>query len=102
MEPTNPPPAAGPPPGAPNPYGAPGQPPGTVPPGENPKARKLVRLSQWLGWGGLVFTLLIGPILGALSGVIELIFVLMGLGFASMVAGAIVGQVGRAMQGRVI
>lgn len=65
------------------------------------KARKLVTISTIMGWGGVGFLLVIGPgmamaIHPALGGI------LMGLGFLGAIAGAIIGQVGRAMQGRVI
>ncbi len=65
------------------------------------KAKKLVNLSTILGWGGVGFLLVLGPGIAvavhpAIGGL------LMGLGFLGAIGGAIVGQVGRAMQGRVI
>jgi hypothetical protein len=65
------------------------------------KAKKLVNLSTILGWGGVGFLLALGPGIAVavhpgIGGV------LMGLGFLAAIGGAIVGQIGRAMQGRVI
>lgn len=66
------------------------------------KANQLVNLSHILGWGGLGM-LILGPALaaglglgGTLAGILAL------LGVLSAIGGAVVGQVGRAMQGRVI
>ncbi len=65
-------------------------------------AKKLVNLSTILGWGGLGVFVILGPVLaitmhaGLLGGVLSLI------GAVAAIAGAIVGQIGRAMQGRVI
>jgi hypothetical protein len=61
-----------------------------------------VSWSHGLGWGGLGFTLVIGPIIGFSLGSPLLALVLAGLGVVSMVTGAILGQIGRGMQGRVI
>lgn len=67
-------------------------------------ARRQVVLSHWLGWGGLA-TLFLGPMIAialtrgstpALYGVIA------GCGLVMAVVGAIVGQIGRAKQNRVI
>lgn len=64
-------------------------------------AAKLVMLSHILGWGGVGFLLVLGPGLAmAVNGMLGA--VLMGLGLIGAIAGAVVGQVGRAMQGRVI
>ena len=82
-------------PGAPPP-GYPGPPP------ENPKAKRLVNLSTLLGWGGIGMMFLLAPIIGIAVKSFPVGAVLCGLGFASAIAGAIVGQIGRAMQGRVI
>lgn len=65
------------------------------------KAKKLVNLSTILGWGGVGFLLVLGPGL-AMAVHVGLGGVMMGLGFIAAIAGAVVGQVGRAMQGRVI
>jgi hypothetical protein len=66
------------------------------------KAKRLVNLSHIFGWGGLGM-LIIGPIMagalrlgGAVGGGLAIVGVL------SAIAGAILGQVGRALQGRVI
>jgi hypothetical protein len=64
-------------------------------------ARKLVNLSHILGWGGIGM-LFVGPIVGGALAGAGLAVGLAGLGLASAVAGAIVGQIGRAQQGRVI
>ena len=45
---------------------------------------------------------LLAPIIGIAVKSFPVGAVLCGLGFASAIAGAIVGQIGRAMQGRVI
>ncbi len=64
-------------------------------------AAKLVMLSTIFGWGGLGLLLAAGPALAiAVHGTLGA--VVMGLGLVSAVAGAVVGQVGRGMQGRVI
>lgn len=65
------------------------------------QARKLVNLSHIFGWGGLG-VMLVGPILGAFAGSGTMAAILGGGGFVSAVAGAIIGQIGRGMQGRVI
>ena len=100
-------------PGAsPNPYapplapmGAPTGPAAPVPPHVAERARtaqRLVTISRWLGWGGLVVLCFgsIGVIVltrsGEAGGAVAL------LGMVSATVGAIIGQVGRAMQGRVI
>jgi hypothetical protein len=100
-------PEGGPPPGYPGgpPPGYPGGPPPGYPGGpqpENPTAKRLVNLSQLLGWGGIALLILVGPILGVVAESGTLAVVFCGLGLVSAIAGAIVGQIGRAMQGRVI
>ena len=61
-------------------------------------AQKLVNLSHIFGWGGLI---VLGPVV--LFGVNPTGgLVVMGIGFLSAFVGAILGQVGRGMQGRVI
>lgn len=99
------------PPAAPTDYAPPGYPPPgyghppqgyAPPPPVNPRARSLVNWSHALGWGGLGTLLLIGPIIGFGSGSPTLAFVLMGAGLVSTIVGAILGQIGRSMQGRVI
>jgi len=68
----------------------------------DPKAQTLVKWSHGLGWGGLVFAVIIGPIVGFSLGSPLLALVLAGLGVVSTITGAILGQIGRGMQGRVI
>ena len=65
-------------------------------------ARKLVTLSHILGWGGIGVLFLFGPLLGAATGSAAVGFGIAAVGGLSAVAGAIVGQIGRGMQGRVI
>jgi hypothetical protein len=78
---------------------------GVAPPGaaeDAHKARKLVNLSHIFGWGGLGL-LILGPILAAslrLGGKVGGGLAIVGV--LSAIAGAILGQIGRAMQGRVI
>ena len=65
------------------------------------KAQKLVKLSQRLGWGGIAM-LTVGTTIAALTiGAPAAVVVGVASG-ASVLAGAIVGQVGRGMQGRAI
>lgn len=66
------------------------------------QAKKLVMYSHIFGWGGLGMLFVLAPVFGRLtsSGTVGVVVGL--LGFASAITGAIVGQVGRAMQGRVI
>lgn len=64
-------------------------------------AAKLVMLSTIFGWGGIGLLLVVGPALAiAVNGMLGGIVI--GLGLVSAVAGAVIGQVGRGMQGRVI
>lgn len=65
-------------------------------------ARKLVMWSHILGWGGLGLLLVGAAVIGGLTGSITAGFIVAGLGGASAVIGAILGQVGRGLQGRVI
>ncbi|MBA2543241.1 MAG: hypothetical protein H0V17_26605 [Deltaproteobacteria bacterium] len=76
--------------------------PQPAPPTDNRQtAQKLVNLSHILGWGGLGLLLVLGPVV--LFGVNPTGgLVVMGIGFLSAFVGAILGQVGRGMQGRVI
>lgn len=66
------------------------------------KAQNLVNLSHIFGWGGLGTLLVLAPGSAVLthSGMVAL--VVGGIGLTSAVVGAILGQVGRGMQGRVI
>ncbi|MEJ7597721.1 MAG: hypothetical protein WKG01_07425 [Kofleriaceae bacterium] len=66
------------------------------------QARKLVNLSHLLGYGGLGAMLVLGPLLGYALHSIMVGLVIVGFGGVSAVGGAIVGQIGRGMQGRVI
>jgi hypothetical protein len=112
-----PPPGYAPPPGYVQGYPPPGYPPQQLgstsyPPGfygqngmspeQAAKAKKLVTISTICGWGGLLVAIF-GSIIagvafnsGAAAGVVAV------LGIIVCVFGAIVGQVGRGMQGRVI
>jgi len=64
-------------------------------------AQKLVMLSTIFGWGGVGCLLALGPgVAIAVNGMLGA--VIMGLGLISAIAGAVIGQVGRGMQGRVI
>ena len=64
-------------------------------------AAKLVNLSTIFGWGGLGLVLVAGPgVAIAVNGTFGV--VLIGVGLISAIAGAVIGQVGRGMQGRVI
>ena len=72
-----------------------------VDPAKEATAKKLVLASHIMGYGGLA--MLIGlPIIGAVTGIgmIAGIGAVVGIGFA--IIGAIIGQVGRGMQGRAI
>jgi hypothetical protein len=64
-------------------------------------AKKLVMWSHILGWGGLG-VLIVGSIAGGVLAGPTGAGVAAGIGLASAVTGAIIGQVGRGMQGRVI
>jgi hypothetical protein len=78
----------------------------------NPKAARLVSISQWLGWGGIALLFVGGPVVGILVAQViddrrDLTSVYVGaavstLGAISTVIGAVVGQIGRGMQGRVV
>ena len=64
-------------------------------------AAKLVTLSHILGWGGVGLLLVAGPgIAIAVNGTVGVVVI--GLGLISAITGAVIGQVGRGMQGRVI
>ena len=69
--------------------------------GDKHTARKLVFWSQILGWGGLV-VLLVGSVVGGRVAGGSGAAVGVGIGLVSVVTGALIGQVGRGMQGRVI
>lgn len=68
---------------------------------ERQLAAKLVMLSHIFGWGGIGFLFLLGPVLLATVNV-PLGGIVCGLGALAALAGGILGQVGRGMQGRVI
>jgi hypothetical protein len=65
------------------------------------KAKKLVNLSHILGWGGLA-TLIVGTIFAGAMGGVSAAGVVAAVSGVSVIVGAIVGQVGRGMQGRAI
>ncbi|MDP3277561.1 MAG: hypothetical protein Q8Q09_20410 [Deltaproteobacteria bacterium] len=83
------------------PYGAPPNGIQPVDPSAQ-QAAKLVRYSSLLGWGGLLLATAGACGVGALTRNSTLIAVVVALGFGGAILGAIVGQIGRAMQGRVI
>jgi|GEM_PF-2270672 len=67
-------------------------------------ARRQVRQSRWLGWGGLAM-LFVGPLVAiALTEgkMPQLYGFIAAVGLLMAVAGAIIGQIGRAKQNRVI
>ena len=74
----------------------------TVDPEKERKAKTLVMWSHVLGWGGILFMFLVGPAIGVTSNNWVLGGTLIVLGLVGAIAGAIVGQIGRAMQGRII
>lgn len=65
-------------------------------------AAKLVMWSHILGWGGLAFVFVGAIGLGILFQSPAAAGVGAGIGMLSAVVGAVIGQVGRAMQGRAI
>jgi hypothetical protein len=65
------------------------------------KAKKLVNLSHVLGWGGLA-TLIVGTTFAGVIGGVAAAGVVGTASGISVIVGAIVGQVGRGMQGRAI
>ena len=69
---------------------------------ESETAKKLVWWSHLLGWGGLGLVFAIGPALGIALSSIKIGGLTAAGGLISAVVGAIIGQVGRGMQGRVI
>jgi hypothetical protein len=65
------------------------------------KAKKLVMYSHIFGWGGLGALIVLTPLaFAALGGIAGAVVALLALG--STITGAVLGQIGRAMQGRVI
>src|SRR5687768_5177655 len=67
---------------------------------EDPRAQKLVTLSHWFGWGGIILLLVGAPALGILVGVNEtrddgmgimVGLVTAGIGLLMAIAGAIIG-----------
>ncbi len=65
------------------------------------KAQKLVKLSQRLGWGGLAMMVVGSTVAGVTIGGPAAVVVGVASG-ASVLVGAIIGQVGRGLQGRAI
>jgi hypothetical protein len=76
-------------------------PPGSRPP-EDPKARRLVRISEIMGWGGLLLLVLGPPGAGLATGSGVVAGAVAVIAVVSLVVGAVIGQIGRAMQGRVV
>jgi hypothetical protein len=69
---------------------------------EQESARKLVNLSHIFGWGGIGVLFVLGPVLGVALHSGTLGVVVAGIGGIGAVVGAVLGQIGRGMQGRVI
>ena len=93
--------AAGPPVvGAAGPMG-PVMPQAPVDPAKEATAKKLVLASHIMGYGGLVL-LIVGPIIGAVIGNGTIAGIGAAVGIGAAIIGAIIGQVGRGMQGRAI
>lgn len=65
------------------------------------KAQRLVTWSHVLGWGGLVVLAVGSAVAGVIGGGVAAGTVAI-IGFAAAVTGAIIGQIGRGMQGRAI
>ena len=65
-------------------------------------AKKLVLWSRILGWSGLLIFVLGGPITCIALRTPKAGLIVSGLGLASAFVGGVIGQVGRAMQGRII
>jgi hypothetical protein len=77
----------------------------------DPRAQRLVTISHWLGWGGILLLFIGGPAAGIIASVnagrgssapMAIGSVISLIGLLSAIIGAIVGQVGRGMQGRVV
>ena len=66
------------------------------------KAQGLVNLSTIFGWGGLGFLFVLAPTIGIGLHTGTGALAIAGIGAISAFVGAIVGQVGRGMQGRVL
>ena len=66
------------------------------------KAKQLVALSHIFGWGGVGVLFILAPALGVATGSGGVGVAMAALGALGAIAGAVIGQVGRAMQGRVI
>ncbi len=64
-------------------------------------AKKIIVWSRILGWGGLGLVFVLCPI-SVVAGAEEGGVLIATLGFLSAIAGAVLGQIGRAMQGRVL
>jgi hypothetical protein len=65
------------------------------------RARKLVNWSHALGWGGLGMLIVTTPVVAGVMGAASA-GVVGGLSGISVIVGAVIGQVGRGMQGRAI
>jgi hypothetical protein len=84
------------------PPGYPGMGYSSMTPEQAARARQLVSISNMLGWGGLGLLFLGAPLIGFLAQSPLAGVVVAGLGVLAAIAGAIVGQVGRGWQGRVV
>jgi hypothetical protein len=66
------------------------------------KAKRLVMYSHIFGWGGLGVLLFFAPALGITTRSGTLATIVAAVGLLATITGAVLGQVGRALQGRVI
>ncbi len=86
----------------PSPYDQPGQTSSPVPlPYDSPRAKRLVFWSNLLGWGGLAFVF-VGPFIGSAIAGAGGAYGVGAIAFVVMLVGAVMGQIGRGMQGRAI
>jgi hypothetical protein len=69
---------------------------------EQEDAKTLVMWSQILGWGGVGVMFVGAGVVGVLVSSATAASVVAGLGLVMAIIGAVIGQVGRAKQGRVI
>lgn len=97
-----PPPGYAPPPGQMLPYGGYAQPYGYPQRMDDPRARGLIVASNWLGWGGIILLFLGSPAIGFATRTAFAAGVVAAIGIVCAIVGAILGQIGRGMQGRVV
>jgi hypothetical protein len=71
-------------------------------PEQKAMSRRLVVISNWLGWGGLALIFVGAPLAGFAGNSAAGAGVTAGIGGLAAIAGAIIGQIGRGMQGRVV